>query len=90
VDLLVWTIAHGDNVARVCEDGTVGGDEALVAELRARLAQSITVYTRGTVAAGAGATAIELTPDDRRYVVARIRTLCAEDPAFQIVDCDWR
>jgi hypothetical protein len=27
---------------------------------------------------------------DRRYVVARIRTLCAEDDGFQITGCDWK
>jgi hypothetical protein len=90
MDLLVWTIAHGERLAQVCEDGSVTGEESLVAELRAHMAKPITVYTRGTVSAAPGATAIELAPDDRRYIVARIRTLCAEHPEFQIVECDWR
>lgn len=87
MDLLVWTIVRGEQTAQVGEDGAIDGDAELVAELRARLALPTTVYRQGTVQ---GNGAIELQPTDRRYVVARIRTLCAEDDSFQIAGCDWR
>lgn len=87
MDVLVWTIVHGEHAARVGEDGAIDGDPELVALLRDRLAEPTTVYRQGTVE---GSGAIELQPGDRRYVVARIRTLCAEDAAFEITGCDWR
>jgi hypothetical protein len=87
VDTLVWTIARGQHTARVGEDGAVDGDAELVDLLRARLAEPTTVYRTGTVR---GSGAIELQPGDRRHVVARIRTLCAEDQSFEITGCDWR
>ena len=95
MDTLIWTIAHGDLVARVDEDGTIDGDADLVAVLRERLAEPVTVYRRGTIAAAGEAAGpegapIELRPGDGRYVVARIRTLCASGAGFEILDCDWR
>jgi hypothetical protein len=87
MDTLVWTIVRGEQSARVAEDGAVDGDDELVALLRARLSEPTTVYRQGTVQ---GSGAIELQPGDRRYVVARIRTLCAEDGSFEIAGCDWR
>ena len=87
MDVLVWTIAHGAHSAQVAEDGEIDGDAELVSLLRERMAQPITVYRHGTVQ---GSDAIELQPGDRRYVVARIRTLCSEDDAFEILGCDWR
>jgi len=87
MDTLVWTIAWGEHSARVAEDGELEGDAELVAVLRERLSQPITVYRSGTVQ---GSDAIEMQPTDRRYVVARIRTLCSEDAGFEIVGCDWR
>ena len=88
----MWTIARGDMVARVAEDGSIDGDPNLVALLRERLAEPVTVYRRGTVDTGEGprAGAIELRPGDGRYVVARIRLLCASGGEFEIVECDWR
>jgi len=87
VDMLVWTVARGEHTARVGEDGEIDGDAELVALLRERLSEPTTVYRRGTVQ---GSGAIELQPGDRRYVVARIRTLCSEDESFEITGCDWR
>jgi hypothetical protein len=87
MDTLVWTIARGEHSARVGEDGEVDGDDELVTVLRERLSEPITVYRRGTVQ---GSHAIEMQPGDRRYVVARIRTLCNDDAGFEIIDCDWR
>lgn len=91
MDVLVWTIAHNGRVAQVGEDGSVSGDASLVTELRERLREPITVHSRGTVRGiAAGSKPIRMEPDDRRYVVARIRTLCSQDSAFEIVDCSWR
>lgn len=93
MDVLVWTIAHDGRSARVAEDGEVTGDAELVELLHARMREPVTVYRRGTVRpadTAAAADAIELQPGDRRYVVARIRTLCQADPAFQLTGCDWR
>jgi hypothetical protein len=87
VDVLVWTIARAEHTARVGEDGEIEGDAELVALLRERMAEPTTVYREGTVA---GSGAIELQPGDRRYVVARVRTLCSQDPSFEVTGCDWR
>lgn len=90
MDTLVWTIARGELVAKVGEDGTIDGDPDLVAVLRDRLAEPVTVYRSGTVSPGGGTDPIELRPGDGRYVVARIRTLCDAGSEFEILDCDWR
>lgn len=87
MDVLVWTVVRGELSASVGEDGEIEGDAELVEVLRQRLTEPTTVYRRGTVQ---GSDAIELLPGDRRYVVARIRTLCAEDAGFEIAGCDWR
>ena len=87
MDMLVWTIARGEHTARVGEDGEIDGDADLVALLRERLAEPTTVYRRGTVR---GSGAIELQPGDRRYVVARVRTLCDGASEFEITGCEWR
>ena len=92
VEILVWTIAHGDSLARVGEDGRIEGDAELVALLQERFREPVTVYRQGTVAPsspGPVAT-IDVRPGESRYVVARIRTLCAGDGEFAIVGCDWR
>ena len=92
MDTLVWTIAHGGRSAQVGEDGAVSGDAELVALLEARLREPITVYRTGTVQSRGRhpASPIELQPGDRRYVVARIRTLCEGSSEFEVVGCDWR
>ena len=90
MDTLVWTIGHAGLVARVAEDGSVDGDAELVAILEERLREPVSVYRQGTVAALDGGSPLELRPGDGRYVVARIRTLCARDPGFEILGCDWR
>ena len=92
MDTLVWTIAHGGRVAHVGEDGDMSGDEELVALLETRMREPITVYRTGTVQSlgGKPPAPILLQPGDRRYVVARIRTLCDADPEFEVVDFDWR
>lgn len=92
METLVWSIARGARHATVGEDGSLEGDPELVELLRRRLAEPVTVYRRGTVARPDvdAAGALKLRPGDGRYVVARIRVLCADDPAFEIVGCDWR
>ena len=92
MDVLVWTIDHSGRSARVAEDGEVSGDADLVALLHEKLREPITVFRHGTVQPRAGAPAdpIELQPGDRRYMVARIRTLCEGDPEFRLTGCDWR
>lgn len=87
MDVLVWTIAHRGLVARVAEDGEIDGDPELVAVLRQRMREPVLVYRRGTVQ---GSDAIELQPGDRRYVVARVRTLCDGGSEFEVTGCDWR
>jgi hypothetical protein len=87
VDILVWTIAHRGLVARVAEDGKIDGDPELVAMLRQRMREPVLVYRRGTVQ---GSDAIELQPGDRRYVVARVRTLCDGESEFEVTGCEWR
>jgi len=92
MDMLVWTITHQGRVAQVGEDGGMSGDEELVALLEERMREPVTVYRTGTVHScpGAETVPIELQPGDRRYVVARVRTLCEGDSAFEITGCDWR
>ena len=92
MDTLVWTIAHGGRIAQVAEDGELSGDAELVVLLREKLSEPVTVFRRGTVqpAGTAAPDAIELQPGDRRYVVARVRTLCDRDSSFEITGCDWR
>ena len=92
MDILVWTIVHGGREAKVSESGEVSGDAELVDILHGKLNETITVYRRGTVQdrEAGGGTALEMRPGDRRYVVARIRTLCAEDESFEITGCEWR
>ncbi len=92
MDVLVWTIAHRGHTARVAEDGEVTGDAELVALLQEKMREPVTVYRHGTVQPRRGAEPgpIELQPGDRRYVVARIRTLCEGDSEFDLTGCDWR
>jgi hypothetical protein len=92
VDTLVWTIAHDGRLAQVSENGELSGDSDLVALLRARMQETITVFRHGTVqqAQGAPRETIALEPGDRRYVVARVRTLCDGDEGFEITGCEWR
>ena len=92
MDTLVWTIVHGGRTAQVGEDGHLSGDEELVALLEEKMREPVTVFRTGTVVdrEGEPRAAIELKPGDRRYVVARVRTLCDGDSEFQIAGCEWR
>ena len=89
---MVFTIAHGERIAEVGEDGSVDGDPDLCGDLRERLREPVTVYARGTVAPAPGgpASLVELRPGDGRYVVARIRTLCAPGSEYRVADVAWR
>ncbi len=92
METLVWTIVHSGRTAQVGEDGQLSGDEELVMLLQEKMREPVVVYPSGTVVdrEGEPGSAIELQPGDRRYVVARVRTLCDGDSAFQIAGCDWR
>jgi len=92
MQLMVFRIAFGEQVAEVGEDGSLEGHPELVAELRRRLAEPVTVYPRGTVAPAAGAepAPLELRPGDGRYVVARIRTLCTPGSDYSVTEVEWR
>ncbi len=92
VDRLVWTIARGDQNARVCETGEVDGDADLVADLTAKLREPVTVFGHGTVRHREAAPRHEivLQPGDGRYVAARMRALCADTADYVITGCEWR
>jgi hypothetical protein len=92
VDILVWTIARDGRLAQVGEDGELSGDPELVALLQERMGETITVFRHGTVREvdGAPRVPIELRPGDRRYVVARVRTLCESGEGWEVTACDWR
>lgn len=90
-DTLVWTVARGEHLARVAETGEIEGDAELVAHLRAALLEPVTVFRHGTVASrdGTERVPIVLRPGDGRYMVARIRLLCAEG-GCELVEATWR
>ncbi len=94
-DVLCWTIERDGAVASVREDGRVtGDDQGLCDYLGARLREPVVVYRRGTVRPGPAAVReaarpVRLAPGDRRYVVARIRTLTAEDPGLRLRGIEW-
>lgn len=89
---LVWSIVNRGRLVQVGEDGSLQGDPELVDVLRARLSEPVTVYRHGTVRSDRrdASDAIRLNPGDGRYMVARIRLLCDDDPTFEIVGCDWK
>lgn len=89
---LVWSVVNAGRLVQVGEDGSLEGDPELVDVLRTFLSEPVTVYRRGTVRSDRRdpSDAIHLHPGDGRYMVARIRLLCADDPAFEIVGCDWK
>ena len=72
--LVVWTVSCGESTADIYENGTVeSDDQALRERLIAHLSEPVDVSEGG----GAGR-ALVLRPDDRRYVVARVRRLVAD------------
>lgn len=79
--LVVWTIACGDSTADVYEDGSVESeDEALRERISAHLGEPVDVSRTG-----GGGKALVLQPNDRRYVVARIRKLVADKPDLEML-----
>jgi hypothetical protein len=79
--LIVWTIACGDNSVDVDERGTVSSDDvALARRLRACLEEPVDVSHTG-----AGGQRLILRPGDRRYVVARVRKLVADEADLEMV-----
>ncbi len=94
-DVLLWAIERDGRVAMVREDGAVACDDPDLADfLRARLTEPITVFRRGTVRPAAEtdsgpARPIRLAPGDGRYVVARIRSLVAEDARIHLLGIEW-
>jgi hypothetical protein len=79
--LVVWTVGCGESTAEIYEDGTVeSADGALRERLAAHLREPIDVAASG----GAGRHLV-LRPDDRRYVVARVRRLVADAPDLQMI-----
>lgn len=76
----------------VREDGRVdAGDPELAAYLRRLLEEPVLVHRRGTVRGDGGSRPdLELRPGDRRYVVARVRSLAVTDPELEIAGLVWR
>ncbi|MEA2682123.1 MAG: hypothetical protein QOK05_451 [Chloroflexota bacterium] len=79
--LVVWTIACGDSLAEVFEDGSVASDDAALRDrIVGHLGEPVDVSHTG-----AGGRALVLQPTDRRYVVARVRKLVADTPDLEMV-----
>jgi hypothetical protein len=79
--VIVWTIACGESTAEVYEHGKVESDDAALAgRLNSCLSEPVDVTLTG-----AGGRPLELAPDDRRYVVARVRKLVADEPDLEVV-----
>jgi hypothetical protein len=87
-DVIAWEINRGGRQAVVREDGRIESDDpGLRLFLQERLQEPVVVFRHGTVAGGGRepSDALELHPGDRRYVVARVRSLAAADPGIQIM-----
>jgi hypothetical protein len=83
--IIVWTIACGDATVEVSEDGRVwSDDDALRGRLEDMLRQPVDVSDTG-----AGGKQMVLEPSDRRYVVARVRQLCAAHDDLDVVGVHW-
>ena len=79
--VIVWTIACGGQTVQVFEDGRVESeDSALRDRLLAHLREPVDVSETG----GDGVE-IVMQPDDRRYVVARVRRLVRDAEDLEIV-----
>ncbi|GAC1327713.1 MAG: hypothetical protein NVSMB17_02140 [Candidatus Dormibacteria bacterium] len=79
--LVVWSIRCGDSVAEIYEDGTVeSADTPLRERLLAHLTEPVDVSHSGS-----GGKAMILAPNDRRYVVARVRRLVADAPDLEML-----
>ena len=79
--LVVWTVACGDSTADIYEDGTIESEDALLRErLAAHLTEPVDVS-----ASGSAGRALVLQPNDRRYVVARVRRLVADAEDLQML-----
>ncbi len=83
-----WELERRGVRAVVREDGRIEcQDGELLAALRRWMSEPVTVYRRGTVTAldTDQGDPLELIPGDRRYVVARVRSLPGCDPDLRIV-----
>lgn len=85
-DVIGWEIERRGRTAVVREDGEVScPDQELRDYLRSRLSEPVDVLSAG----GNGARPLRIAPGDRRYVVARVRSLPREDPDLRIVGIVW-
>ena len=72
--LVVWTVQCGENTADIYEDGSVESEDAVLRErLQAHLREPVDVSSSGS-----GGRPLVLQPNDRRYVVARVRKLVSD------------
>jgi hypothetical protein len=79
--LVVWTIACGESTADVYEDGSVESEDVALRErISARLSEPVDVSRTG-----GGGKALVLQPNDRRYVVARVRKLVTDTPDLEML-----
>ena len=78
--IFVWQIACGGDEVDVYEDGRVrSGSETLRARLLASLTEPVDVSRSGSAGV-----AMVLSPGDRRYIVARMRRLLADEPDIEV------
>jgi hypothetical protein len=84
--IIVWAVSNSRAVAHVHEDGhVISEDGALRERLLAALREPVEVSRTG-----GGGKQLTLQPQDRRYVVARIRRLVEDEPDLEIVDLYFR
>ena len=91
-DVVAWEIDRKGVRAVICEDGSIESvDPELERYLQERLREPVVIFRRGTIAGHdpESSGAIELHPGDGRYVVARVRSLAAEDASMQILGIVW-
>lgn len=79
--LVVWTVGCDGSTADIYEDGTVESDDPV---LRERIAGHLTEPVDVSGSGGAGKPLV-LQPNDRRYVVARVRRMVADAPDLRML-----
>lgn len=79
--LVVWTLGCGGRTVDVYENGVVDSDDV---SLRERLERLLTEPVDVSRSGGDGRQ-IVLQPTDRRYVVARVRRVVADEPDLEML-----